>query len=186
MIQSIFLLIQWAENRIHWIAWVPTLFLVWYPILQLRYMFLYVLLSTHSIDPCLWGGGSDHPDFGPTDGLSLHQASSSNTPMGSVHKSRGANVVRMWVQLKRWCVSCVCMLQRTHSGEGCVLASTLYKYDLRKGDLFVLRLGMGAMSDAGKYLFRAADVWWRCAQNFVIFLLWLEAYKQKMWVLDIR
>ena len=44
---------------------------------------------------------------------------------GSVHKSRGDNVVRMWVQLKRWCVSCVWMLQRGHSGDGCVLASTL-------------------------------------------------------------
>ena len=42
------------------------------------------------------------------------------------------NVVRMWVQLKRSCVSCV--LQRGHSGDGCVLASTLCKYDLRKGD----------------------------------------------------
>ena len=30
------------------------------------------------------------------------------------------------------------MLQRRHSGDGCVLASTLCKYDLRKGDLFVL------------------------------------------------
>ena len=30
------------------------------------------------------------------------------------------------------------MLQRGHSGDGCVLASTLCKYDLRKGDLFVL------------------------------------------------
>ena len=30
------------------------------------------------------------------------------------------------------------MLQRGHSGDGCVLASTLRKYDLRKGDLFVL------------------------------------------------
>ena len=28
-------------------------------------------------------------------------------------------------------------LQRGHSGDGCVLASTLRKYDLRKGDLFV-------------------------------------------------
>ena len=36
------------------------------------------------------------------------------------------------------CVSCVWMLQRGHSGDGCVLASTLCKYDLRKGDLFVL------------------------------------------------
>ena len=33
---------------------------------------------------------------------------------------------------------CVWLLQRWHSGDGCVLASTLCKYDLRKGDLFVL------------------------------------------------
>ena len=30
------------------------------------------------------------------------------------------------------------MLQRGHSGDGCDLASTLCKYNLRKGDLFVL------------------------------------------------
>ena len=30
------------------------------------------------------------------------------------------------------------MLHRGHSGDGCDLASTLYTYDLRKGDLFVL------------------------------------------------
>ena len=30
------------------------------------------------------------------------------------------------------------MLQRGNSGDVCVLASTLCKYDLRKGDLFVL------------------------------------------------
>ena len=30
------------------------------------------------------------------------------------------------------------MLQRGHSGDGCDLASTLCKYDLRKGDLFVM------------------------------------------------
>ena len=35
-------------------------------------------------------------------------------------------------------MSCVWMLQRGHSGDGCVLASTLCKYDLRKRDLFVL------------------------------------------------
>ena len=35
-----------------------------------------------------------------------------------------------------------------HSGDGC--DSNLCKYDLRKGE-------------AGKYLFRAANVWWRCA-----------------------
>ena len=35
-------------------------------------------------------------------------------------------------------MSCVWMLQSGHSGDGCVLASTLCKYDLRKGNLFVL------------------------------------------------
>ena len=30
------------------------------------------------------------------------------------------------------------MLQRGHSGDGCDLLSTLCKYDVRKGDLFVL------------------------------------------------
>ena len=34
-------------------------------------------------------------------------------------------------------MSCVWMLQRVHSGDGCDLMSTLCKYDLRKGDLFV-------------------------------------------------
>ena len=29
-------------------------------------------------------------------------------------------------------------------------------------------LGKGATSETGKYLFRAANVWWRCAQYFVI------------------
>ena len=47
-------------------------------------------------------------------------------------------MVHMWVQLKTWCVSCVWVLQRGHSGDGCDLVSTLCKYDLRKVDLFVL------------------------------------------------
>ena len=36
------------------------------------------------------------------------------------------------------CVVCVSVTERGHSGDGCDFASTLYKYDLRKGDLFVL------------------------------------------------
>ena len=35
-------------------------------------------------------------------------------------------------------MSCVWMLQRGHSGGGFDLALTLCKYDLGKGDLFVL------------------------------------------------
>ena len=38
---------------------------------------------------------------GPPASFSVHLASSAVTPAGSVHKSRGDNVVRMWVQLKR-------------------------------------------------------------------------------------
>ena len=68
-------------------------------------------------------------------------------------------------------MSCVWMLQRGHSGDGCVLASTLCKYDLRKGDLFVLSWARGATSEAGKYLFKAASVWWRCGRSILLLLL---------------
>ena len=59
------------------------------------------------------------------------------------------------------------MLERGHSGNGCDLAwtlcecdlaSSLCKCDWRKGDLFVLSWAKGATSEAGKYLFRAANV----------------------------
>ena len=50
------------------------------------------------------------------------------------------------------------VLQRGHSGDGCVLASTLYKHELRKVDLFVLSWARVATNDVGKYLFRAAKV----------------------------
>ena len=46
-------------------------------------------------------------------------------------------------------MSCVWMLQRGHRCDGCVLASTLCKYDLRKGDFFVLiwaRVRRGSLS----------------------------------------
>ena len=68
-------------------------------------------------------------------------------------------------------MSRVCECYRVgHSGDGCVLASTLRKYTLRKGDLFVLswaRVGR-VRRGAGKYLFRTANVCWRCGQYFVI------------------
>ena len=74
-------------------------------------------------------------------------------------------------------MSCVRMLQRGHSGDGCDLASTVCKYDLRKedlrkGDLFVLswarvrRVRRGSLSS--ELLVCGGGVWWRCAQYFVI------------------
>ena len=85
-----------------------------------------LLLSTHSLNPFCGGGGEfDPPVFGPPASLSLHLASSSITPPGSVHKSKSGCVARMWVQLKRWCVSCVRVFQMGNNGDGCDLASTL-------------------------------------------------------------
>ena len=59
-------------------------------------------------------------------------------PSGRQGLSTCDNVVRMWVKLKICCVSCVWILQRGNSGDGCVLASTLCMYELRKGNVFVL------------------------------------------------
>ena len=53
-----------------------------------------LLLSTHSHDPYEWGEAY-FPACGPPAGFSVHLASSAVTPVGSVHKSRGDNVVRM-------------------------------------------------------------------------------------------
>ena len=39
---------------------------------------------------------------------------------------------------------------------------------IRGKEICFSELGKGATSEAGKYLFRAASVWWRCAQYFVI------------------
>ena len=63
-------------------------------------------------------------------------------------------------------MSCVWMLQRGNGGDGCVLALTLCKYDLRKGDLFVL--SWARVRRVRGSLVRADNVWWRCAQYFVI------------------
>ena len=73
-------------------------------------------------------GESDLPTCGPPASFSIHLASSAVTLLGSVYKSRGDRA-----QLKKSCV-----LQRGNSGDACELALTLCKYDLRKGDLFVM------------------------------------------------
>ena len=39
---------------------------------------------------------------------------------------------------------------------------------IEEGRFICSALGKGATSEAGKYLFRAASVWWRYAQYFVI------------------
>ena len=53
------------------------------------------------------GGGSDLLVCVPPGSFTVHVASSAVTLAGSVNKSRDDNVVRVWVKLKRLCVSCV-------------------------------------------------------------------------------
>ena len=71
------------------------------------------------------------------------------------------------------------MLQRGHSG--CVLASTLCKYNLRKGDLFVLswervrRVMWGSISL--ELLMCGGGV-----RSILLLPLWLDAYSQQMYV----
>ena len=76
------------------------------------------------------GGGSQIFRSWSTGQLPRPSGQQSVTPAGSVHKSRGDNVIRMWVKLKS--------VTRGHSGDGCDLALSLCKYDVKKGDLFVL------------------------------------------------
>ena len=62
-------------------------------------------------------------------------------------------------------MSCMWVLQRGNSGDGCHLALALCNYDFRKGDLFVLSWVMVRRVKGGSL---SASVWWRCANYFVI------------------
>ena len=73
-----------------------------------------------------------------TDNMSLYVSSKGITLAGSVHRSRTVIGVYSSVHVKRCVVSCSCMLQRGQSGVMWFDASTLCRYDVRKGDLFVL------------------------------------------------
>ena len=107
-----------------------------------------LLLSTHSHDPLLVGE-SDVPHV-------VHQPASPSiwpavavTPAGLSTNPGVTMCVRMVGAVEEMmCVVCVDVAEG-HSGDGCVLASTLCKYDFRNGDLFVLRLGKGATGEAG-------------------------------------
>ena len=63
---------------------------------------------------------------------------------------------------------CVLMLQRGHSGDGCVLASTLCKYDFRNGDLFVLSWARVRRVRRGSLSSELLMCGGGCAQYFVI------------------
>ena len=59
------------------------------------------------------------------------------TSTGAVHKSV-TRCVFMLVQLNKCVVVCGSVLQRGHSGDGCLTSSILFKYERSRGHLFVL------------------------------------------------
>ena len=97
--------------------------------------------------PCLLGG----VHFCCSMGFRRQSSSRAATPEGSLHKSRADSMVCICGQLKRCCVSCSWMQQRGQSGEWCVQASILCKYNRRKGDLFVLSWARVRCACRGKF-----------------------------------
>ena len=63
---------------------------------------------------------------------------------------------------------CVCGYCRWGIGVMDVICRRLCVSIIEEGRFVCSELCKGATSEAGKYLFRAANVWWRCAQYFVI------------------
>ena len=62
------------------------------------------------------------------------------------------------------------MLQRGNSGDGCDMASTLCKYDLREGDLFVLSWARVRLVRRGSI----SSELLMCRAVFCYCLLWLD------------
>ena len=77
------------------------LFVCVYLCISCRFDWMFAFAMFMSLCCCLPTPMSDVPACHPPASFSVHLASSAVTPAGSVHKSRGDNVVRMWVQLKR-------------------------------------------------------------------------------------
>ena len=66
------------------------------------------------------------------------------------------------------CVVCECECYRGGIVVMDVIWRRLCVNMIEEGCFICYELGKGATSEAGKYLFRASNVLWRCAQYFVI------------------
>ena len=97
---------------------------------------LVLSLSTHSHDPLLVGGVRCSRLWSTSQLLSPSGQQCSH--YGGVCPQIQGRQCGAYVGAVQEMMCVVWMLQRGHSGDGCVLASILCKYDLRKGDLFVL------------------------------------------------
>ena len=68
----------------------------------------------------------------------LHSTSRCPSSTGAVHKYVTCSCVFMFVQLNKCVVVCGSILQRGHSGDGCLTSSILFKCECSWGHLFVL------------------------------------------------
>ena len=68
----------------------------------------------------------------------LHSTSRCSTSTEAVHKSMTSSCVSIFAQLNKCVVVCGSVLQRGHSGDGCLSSSILFKYERSRGHLFVL------------------------------------------------
>ena len=97
-----------------------------------------------------------------TSQLSDHTVSSAVTPAGLS--------TNPWVTM--WCVcgcsvACdVCCVCECYKG-GIVVMDVFWRR-LCVSMIYLFWIGYGCDESGGKYLFRAANVWWKCAQYFVI------------------
>ena len=62
---------------------------------------------------------------------------------------------------------CGSVLQRGHSGDGCLTSSILFKYERRMGHLFV-GLGQGTTGCSGECYFGVMYCWWYGVCAFVV------------------
>ena len=99
---------------------------------------LYLVVVVNPLLPAYWGESVSFALWGFAASFSRQSSSRAATLEGSLHKSRADSVVCICGQLKRCCVVCSYVRQRGKSGDRCVEASILCRYDKRKGDLFVL------------------------------------------------
>ena len=75
----------------------------------------------------------------------------------------------MFVQLNKCVVVCGSVLQREHSGDGCLTSSILFKYERCMGHLFFSELGYGATGCSGECCFGMMYSEWYSVCDFVVF-----------------
>ena len=76
--------------------------------------------------------------------------------------------VFVFVQLNKCVVVCGFVLQREHSGDGCLTSSILFKYERCRGHLFFSELGYDTTGCSGECCFGMMYSEWYSVCDFVV------------------